>query len=267
MTILDAMLLFIAALVAGGLNSVAGGGSFISFPTLTFVGVPLIPANATNTIALWPGSVASVGAYRKELSKQNRTVVIVLSICSLIGGLLGAILLIRTPPQTFAMLLPFLLLVATLLFTFGGSVTKKLRERFNAKDISDPASSTPGIAMLVMIAGIQLVIATYGGYFGGGIGILMLASFALMGMQNIHTMNGLKTLMASFINGVAVVAFVINGLIVWPQAVVMICGAIIGGYSGAALAQKLNPKLVRRFVILVGFTMTAFFFYRTYLAG
>jgi len=267
MTLTNAILLFFAALVAGGLNSVAGGGSFISFPTLTFTGVPLIPANATNTIALWPGSVASVGAYRRELARQNRTVVILLSIISLIGGLLGAILLIRTPPQTFARLLPFLMLIATLLFTFGGSVTKRLRERFNAKDISDPANHHIGVPMLVMIGTIQLIIATYGGYFGGGIGILMLASFALMGMQNIHTMNGLKTLMASFINGIAVVAFIINGLIVWPEALVMICGAIIGGYGGASVAQKMPPKLVRRFVIVVGIVMTIYFFYRYYLQG
>ncbi len=255
MTFLNPVLLFFAALIAGALNSVAGGGSFISFPALMFTGVPAIIANATNTVALWPGSVASVGAYRVELKMQAWQVVILLASVSLIGGLAGALLLLETPETVFVRLLPYLLLMATLLFTFGGNITTFLRSRLGS------SFQSPWIQWIGM-AFIQLVIATYGGYFGGGIGILMLASLALIGMSNIHTMNALKTLLASLINGVAVVTFVVARAVFWPQAILMIAGAVIGGYGGAYFARQLDPRLVRRFVIAVGFMMTIYFFIR-----
>jgi uncharacterized membrane protein YfcA len=266
MTIVDAVLLFGVAIVAGALNSVAGGGSFLSFPTLIFTRVPVINANATNTMALWPGSVASVGAYRKELTHQKRLYVGLLIGVSLFGGLFGAELLLLTPEETFTRLIPFLLLMATLLFTFGGNVTKRLRARLNnhngdaAEHIENPSWLAVGSVMLL-----QLFISIYGGYFGGGAGIMMLASLSLLGMTHIHAMNALKTLLASAMNGIAVVRFIIASTIFWPQAVVMIMGAILGGYGGAALAQKIDPKLVRRFVIVVGFSMTIYFFVRIYL--
>ncbi len=266
MTIVEAVLLFGVAVVAGALNSVAGGGSFLSFPTLLFVGVPPINANATNTMALWPGSVASVGAYRKELAQQNRLYIALLVGVSLFGGLFGAELLLLTPEETFTHLIPFLLLMATLLFTFGGNVTKRLRARLNnhngntTEHTANPTWLAVGSVMVL-----QLFISIYGGYFGGGIGIMMLASLSLMGMTHIHSMNALKTVLASAINGIAVIRFIIASSIFWPQAVVMIVGAIMGGYGGAALAQKIDPKLVRRFVIVIGFTMTIYFFVRTYL--
>lgn len=253
MTPLHAFALFVAAVLAGGLNSVAGGGSFISFPTLIFTGVPAVTANATSTVALWPGSIASAGAYRNELTIRRTTVALILA--SLVGGLLGAELLLRTPPATFARLIPYLLLVATLLFSFGNALTSRLRRRF-------PKVSGSPLLSLVGIVLIQLVIATYGGYFGGGIGILMLAALSLMGMENIHEMNALKTLLASCINGVAVIAFIIAGAVVWPQALLMLVGAIGGGYGGAHYARQLDPRLVRRFVMLVGFGMTIYFFLR-----
>lgn len=254
MTLLQAGLLFGAAMLAGALNSVAGGGSFISFPTLLFMGVPPIAANATNTVALWPGSVASVGAYRRELSAQRRELLLLGSV-SLVGGLLGALLLLRTPPQIFVQLLPYLLLVATLLFAFGNTLTARLRMRLGAPQ----GSSWPALIGVTLF---QLLIATYGGFFGGGIGILMLAALAMIGMDNIHVMNALKTLLVSLINGVAVVLFVLTGVVLWPQAVLMIIGAMLGGYGGAYYARQLDPLLVRRFVIFVGFAMTIYFFVR-----
>lgn len=309
MTLLQAIVLFIAAMLGGILNSVAGGGSFISFPALIFTGVPPINANATNTVALWPGSVASTGAYRKEIASQNRVIMLVLSITSLIGGTFGAILLLNTSQATFVRLIPYLLLLATLLFTFSGPIMTRLRTR--KRSGNDDVSSNPSTASdtvpikvsskddvpkeqattsanavspipvdkgnelssrpqfirpswlaLSGIALLQLIIATYGGYFGGGIGILMLASLGLMGMQNIHEMNGLKTFLTSFINGVAVIAFTIAGKVYWPQAILMVIGAIIGGYAGAYYARQLDPRLVRGFVILVGFGMTIYFFLR-----
>ncbi len=278
MIFLQFCLLFVAAILGGALNSVAGGGSFIAFPALIFTGVPPINANATNTVALWPGSVASTGAYRKELAQQQRSVLIVLSGMSLIGGVLGALLLLHTSQATFVRLIPYLLLVATLLFAFGGRITTYVRERRARQlEIDHPSlvslaetqdeklvvpSTVPSQFALAGIALIQLVIATYGGYFGGGIGILMLAALGLMGMENIHVMNALKTLLTSFINGVAVITFAIAGAVVWPQALLMVVGAIIGGYGGAYLARKIDPRWVRLFVILVGFGMTIYFFIR-----
>ncbi len=264
MTVLQAVSLFGAAILAGVLNSVAGGGSFITFPTLIFTGVPEIPANATNTIALWPGSLASVGAYRRELTAERR-VLIPLSVISLIGGVLGAIVLLRTPPITFKKMVPFLLLFATLLFTFGSPIMARLRAR-RAQSLPDGPTYdgyNPHWRTIAGVSLLQFATAFYGGFFGGGIGIVMLATLNLMGMQNIHEMNAVKTLLTVCINGVAVVTFVLAGAIVWPQAILMIVGAIIGGYGGAYYARQLDPLLVRRFVIVVGFVMTVLLFLRS----
>jgi uncharacterized protein len=255
MTFLSGLVLFIAAILGGGLNSVAGGGSFITFPSLIFSGVPPIQANATSTVALWPGSLASVGAYRKELAAQNRVLMLVLGGTSLVGGVLGAILLLRTPQATFVGLIPYLMLLATLLFAFSPLITARLRKReYPSQKSAISWRALTGISL------IQLVIATYGGYFGGGIGIMILASLGLMGMENIHEMNGLKTVLQSSINGVAVITFIIAGAVFWLQAIVMVLGAIVGGFFGASLARRLDPRLVRGFVILVGTGMTIYFF-------
>jgi uncharacterized protein len=286
------LILFCAAILGGTLNAVAGGGSFIGFPALVFTGLPAIPANATNTVALWPGSVASVGAYRRELAEQKPALLILLISTSLIGGILGALLLLKTPPEVFVHLVPYLLLVATLLFTFSGPITTRLRRqglRTSAPSggnkptpfedespaegfrTADPLqlSTAPtlekarqfGVPTFIGLSLAQMAIAVYGGYFGGGIGILMLATLAMMGMNDIHVMNALKTLLASCINGVAVITFIIAGVVVWPQAILMIIGAIIGGYGGAYYARKIEQKWVRLFVILVGFSMTFYFLF------
>ena len=244
----------LAAMLAGALNSVAGGGSFITFPALLLSGVLPIQANATSTVALWPGSISSAAAYRRELRRERRLLG-VLAVASLAGGLIGAILLLRTPQSTFVRLIPWLLLLATLLFAFGGPIANRLR-RLMGKEHGGAVTGVWGVAVL------QLIIAIYGGYFGGGIGILMLASLALLGMEHIHAMNALKTLMAGLINGVAVVTFILAGAVAWPQAVVMIAGGIVGGYGGAYFARQLDPRLVRTFVIVVGVSMTAYFFLR-----
>jgi uncharacterized protein len=255
MTFLAGLVLFIAAILGGALNSVAGGGSFFTFPSLIFAGVPPIQANATSTVALWPGSVASTSAYRKELATQNRLFVLLLGGISLIGGVLGAILLLHTPQATFVKLIPYLLLLATLLFAFSPVITSLLRKR--ADKTYKTAFTWP---TLVGISLVQLVIATYGGYFGGGIGIMILAALGLMGMENIHEMNALKTVLQASINGVAVITFIIAGAVVWLQAIVMVAGAIVGGFAGAYYARKLDPRLVRSFVILVGVALTIYFF-------
>jgi uncharacterized membrane protein YfcA len=257
MTFPQIILLFVAAILGGTLNAVAGGGTFITLPTLIFTGVLPINANATSTIALWPGSVASMSAYRKELMTQNRTVVIVLAVTSLIGGILGAELLLSTSQSTFLTLLPYLLLLATVLFAVSGPITAQMRKR--QKETAEVKTQRIWIRLGV-IAILQFIIAIYGGYFGGGIGILMLATLGLMGMENIHEMNAVKTLLTTFINGVAVIIFIVRGVVEWPQAIVMIVGAIIGGYGAAYFARKIDQRIVRAFVILVGVSMTIYFF-------
>jgi uncharacterized protein len=242
--------LFVAGIIGGALNAVAGGGSFVAFPALLWVQVPPIQANATNTIALWTGAAASGGAYRNRLDTPRR-VFIPLLIASLIGGLAGAYLLLKTPAHTFMQVLPWLTLGATLLFAFG----KKLAGG-RVSGVGKDATST-AIAGAALF---QLAVAVYGGYFGGGMGIVMLAMLSALGMTDIHSMNALKSVMGSVINGVAVVAFIVARAVYWRQGVVMIVGAIAGGYFGAHYAQKLPALWIRWFVILVGTAMTAYFF-------
>jgi len=241
--------LFCAAFIGGLLNSVAGGGGFVCFPTLLFTGVPPINANATNTVALWPGTVASVTAYRRSLL-EARSMIVPLTLTGIAGALLGAIILLKTPQATFLKMVPWLLLIATLLFAFSGKISGWFRTHIAR--VQHHA--------LLGAAAVQLMIAIYIGFFGAGAGILMLAMFALLGIENIHTMNGLKSYLASVCNGVAIVTFIVAKAIFWPQAILMLTGAIIGGYGGAYYAQKMRPVLVRGFVILVGSGMTAYFF-------
>lgn len=254
MTFLQGVLLFFAAILGGTLNAVAGGGSFFTFPALIFTGVGSITANATSTVAIWPGSVASIGAYRHDLAEQQRSLLFLLLGTSLIGGVLGAILLLRTPESTFVSLIPYLLLGATLLFALSPYVTARLRLRTIEK------TTRISTTTLIVIAFVQFVIAIYGGYFGGGIGILMLAALAFMGMDDINKMNAVKAVLASAINGAGVVTFIIAGRVLWLQALVMIVGAIVGGYGGAYYARKIEQRWIRLFVIVTGVALTIYFF-------
>ena len=254
MTLQQAIFLFFAGGIGGAINAVAGGGSFVAFPALLFTGVPPVPANATNTLALWVGTTASGGAYRKQLNIERR-VMIPLLVTSVIGGVAGAILLIKTPAQTFLRVLPWLLLGATLLFAFGRHLTGRI-----SAGISRESSN----AAVTGAAIFELVVAVYGGYFGGGVGIINLAMLAALGMTDIHAMNKLKVILGAVINGVATVAFIATGFILWPQAGVMTAGAILGGYGSAHYAQKLPQIWIRGFVIFIGAMMTIYFFVRAY---
>jgi uncharacterized membrane protein YfcA len=248
------LILFFAGVLGGALNSVAGGGSFIAFPALLFTGVPPIPANATNTIALWTAAAASGGAYRKRLDIPRRLMIPLLSV-SLIGGIAGAILLLKTPAHTFMRVLPWLTLGATLLFAFG----KKLAR--GRKSVIEQEASTAALAATTLF---QLMVAVYGGYFGGGMGIVMLAMLAALGMTDIHAMNALKSVMAFVINGVAVVMFIVFRAVYWKHGLIMIAGGIAGGYVGAHYAQKIPQAWIRVFVVLVGAGMTVYFFWKSY---
>src|SRR5215471_12185556 len=236
------------------MNAVAGGGSFVAFPALLFTGIAPVPANATNTLSLWVGTTASGGAYRNRL-KIPRRVLVPLLIMSFIGGLTGALLLIKTPAQTFLRVIPWLMLAATLLFAFGRHLTGRF-----AAGISHEANK----GALAGASFFELLVAIYGGYFGGGIGIMNLAMFAALGMTDIHEMNALKIVLVAVINGVAAVTFIATDSIVWPQALVMIVGASLGGYASAHYAPKLPQSLVRAMIITLGVGMTIYFFLRAY---
>jgi uncharacterized membrane protein YfcA len=246
--------LFFAAIIAGIINSVAGGGSFLTFPALLFAGVPAIPANATNTAAVWPGTVASAFAYRNELDGEARRILASLAAVCLIGSLLGAYILLHTPPATFVRLIPWLLLCATIIFAASGKITEWSRGRLRGK--------TRSMAWTIGGMALQLIISIYVGYFGAGAGILILALLALMGLENIHAMNGMKTILVSIANGVALAAFIWHGIVVWPEAILMLIGALIGGYGGAHLARRVKQVYVKRAVVVIGLAMSAYFFVR-----
>jgi uncharacterized membrane protein YfcA len=250
----QAVILFAAGVLGGALNAVAGGGSFVAFPALLFVGVPPIPANATNSLALWMGVTASGSAYRNRLDVPRR-VLLPLLLAGFAGGVLGAFLLLMTPAHTFMRVLPWLMLGATLLFVFGHRLA-----RGRASSVGNEATS-------LAIAGasiFELAVGVYGGYFGGGMGIVNLAMLAAVGMTDIHAMNALKSILGIAVNGIATLVFIVKGAIYWLQGAVMIAGASVGGYFGAHYAQKLPQAWVRWFVILVGMAMTAYFFWKAY---
>jgi uncharacterized membrane protein YfcA len=248
------LFLFFAGVLGGALNAVAGGGSFIAFPALLWTGVPPIPANATNTIALWTGAAASGGAYRSRLDVPRRVMVPLLS-ASLVGGVIGAILLLKTPAHTFMRVLPWLTFGATLLFALG--------KRLAGGRKSVIEHETTGAALAGATA-FQFAVGIYGGYFGGGMGIVMLAMLAVLGMTDVHAMNALKSVMGFVINGVAVITFVVAKAVYWRHGVIMILGAIAGGYLGAHYAMKVPQAWIRVFVVLVGAGMTVYFFWKAY---
>lgn len=247
----NTLLLFSTAFIAGGLNAVAGGGSFITFPALIFTGVQPIAANATNNTAMWVAALASAGAYRKDLGIQRRELLL-LCATSLVGGLIGSIALLYTSPDVFKKLIPYLLLLATLLFTFS----EPLKAWFQRQSQKSTPESPPLLRLLL----VQGAIAIYGGFFGAAQGILMLATLTFLGIKNIHSINALKTFLGSCTNGVAIIPFIVAGVITWPQAILMSVGGSVGGYLCAHYARRLDPRLIRRFVITVAFSMTAYFF-------
>jgi uncharacterized membrane protein YfcA len=237
---------FGAAFLAGAINSVAGGGTLVSFPTLIWLGLDSVTANATSTVAIWPGTVGSVWGYRRELRKAESRFRILI-VPSLIGGIVGAMLLRWTPASLFDRLVPFLILFATLLFMVQESVQRWL------KTGSAGARRTTG--WLVGAICFQLLVGLYGGYFGAGIGILMLAALSVLGLNDIHEMNSLKVVFGGAINGIAAVYFIWARMVYWPYVLLMAIGAILGGWSGAGTARRMGRTTVRRIVIGLGFAM------------
>jgi hypothetical protein len=244
--------LVIASSIAGVINAMAGGGSFISFPAMLAIGVPPIQANATNTVALWPGQLTSVWALRTDL---RRDLVAVVSAASIVGGVSGAVVLLRTPQITFMHMVPWLLLSASVLFGISGPVSRWLRRRSDQPHV--PHSPSAVLLFFVIIP-----VTFYIGYFGAGAGFLLMSALALFGIEEMNALNALKVLAACLSNFCAVVTFVFGGAIVWHYCLVSMVFAAVGGYVGAQYARGMNPAVLRTIVVVTGCVMAAYFFWR-----
>lgn len=249
--------LALAAAVAGAMNAIAGGGTLVTFPTLLALGTPPVVANATNTLALMIGTVGSYFGYRAHMHSVRRWVWRFVPV-SIVGGFLGSLLLTRTSERAFGRLVPFLILFATLVF-LGQAAIRRLAA-------AEGRMLAPGEHRGVWLAIVfQFLVSVYGGYFGAGIGILMLASLAFIGLTDIHEMNALKTLLSSLINLVAAIWFVHAGLVHWPKASVMIAGSLVGYYLGSHSTQRVSQTMVRRMITAIGFAISGITFYREFL--
>src|SRR5579871_590532 len=246
-----AAIAFLAAFTAGAINSVAGGGTLISFPTLVWLGLPSVTANATSTVAILPGSLAGAWGYRRELRTAERHMLALVA-PSLIGGISGVLLLQHTTPGFFDKLVPYLIAFATVLFMAQDRVQKALGV---GEDASGAAPKHQSAQWLTGAMAFQFCVGVYGGYFGAGIGILMLAALSILGLSDIHQMNGLKNIFAFCINGIAAAYFVWAGMVSWPYVAIMAVAAVLGGYFGSGMARKLGRIAVRRVVIGIGWAM------------
>lgn len=245
--------MFAAALVAGMVNAIAGGGTLLTFPLLIWLGLDPKVANATSTVALWPGLFGGLFGYRREINDSS-LILMRLGAISVIGGGVGAWLLIVTPSPTFARLVPFLILFATILFMLQGPVNRWLRV--------PAASGESGNIWWTIAIVVQFFSAVYGGYFGAGNGIWMLAAMGLLGMHDIHRVNGIKNFLGICINSVAVVAFSVSHLVSWPRSLLMAGAALIGGYLGARTAQRVGRVFIRRAIVVIGFAITIVMLWR-----
>jgi uncharacterized protein len=250
---LEGLAIFAAGLGSGVVNVVAGGGTLLSFPVLVWAGRDPIVANATNALALWPGSLASAYGFRRELTSVRRMLLLLLP-PSILGGAIGGWLLLATPSRMFSVLVPYLVLAATVLLALQRPLRALVRSTGEVK----PRRS---VALVFLFLG-QLVVSIYGGYFGAGMGILMLAALGLYGIADIHERNGLKNVLAVAINGVASIYFAASGAIAWLDALVLGAGAIVGGYLGAAFGRKLSRNVAEWVVVAIGAAMTVALFLR-----
>jgi len=244
---LDNILLAGAALLAGVLNTIAGGGTFLTFPALVYTGVPVVAANATSAVAVFPGYLAGAAGFRRELAAFDRKGLLRIMTAAATGGLIGSLLLLVSSNEAFSAVVPFLLIVATASFAFGD----RLQAWARASRLGKP-QGWPG----------TVLVSIYGGYFNGGLGIVLLALFAVWGMRELHAMNGLKNGISFILSALSVATFAAAGIVAWPQAMLMMAAATLGGYAGAPLARALPRKVVRGVVIAVGIVMSTVFFWR-----
>ena len=245
MTIFELSLLASASFIAGIINSIAGGGSFLTFPALVFTGVPTIVANATSAVAVFPGYLSGALGFSKELKEYPKSKFLLLITLSIMGGIGGSLLLLITPASVFSYIIPWLLGFATLLFAFGDFVAKWAKKNSNSNGFLGNLTT--------------LIVCIYGGYFNGGLGIILLALFSTLGMRDIHLMNGLKNIMSFALSAASVVTFAIAGIVFWQQAIIMMIAATIGGYFGVVVARKLSKNTIRMIIVIIGLIMTVIF--------
>ncbi|MEO7161151.1 MAG: sulfite exporter TauE/SafE family protein [Polaromonas sp.] len=259
MSPLDVVLIGAGGFAAGAVNAIAGGGTFFSFPAMLAVGLPPVVANASNSVALWPGSLTGAWAYRQELARYKRYL-LPMGIASFIGGAAGGLLLLAAGDARFAALIPWLLAFATLLFAFSPQLSAALRH------VRPPPATQAGDehgAGSPIGWGVQLLVSIYGGFFGAGMGILMMASLAIGGHEDVQHINALKNLLSAVIYSVTVMTFIVAGAVSWPHTLVMVLTASLGGYWGARMARKIQGSWLRRMVIAVGGALTVYYFYKT----
>jgi uncharacterized membrane protein YfcA len=256
LTPLDIGLISVGGFFAGAVNSVAGGGSFFSFPALLTVGLPPVVANASNSVALWPGSLTGAWAYRRELAPYRRYLV-PMSVVSLVGGIAGGLLLLVAGDARFSALIPWLLAFATLLFAISPKLSTWLKRLTPPEPPGYDAGAVSAGSPIGWLA--QLLVSVYGGFFGAGVGILMMASLAIGGHEDVQHINALKNLLSAVIYSATVVTFVIAGAISWPHVAVMLVAASAGGYLGAQIARRINGPWLRRMVIAVGTALTVYY--------
>ena len=266
MTAVDMLLIVLGGFAAGAANSVAGGGSFFSFPAMLAAGVPPVVANASNSVALWPGSLAAAWGYRAELARM-RPQLPGLCVAALVGGMAGGLLLLAAGDAHFAQLIPWLLAFATGLFAASPQIAAWLKRRRlpQPQAPATDASTPPVVEQSTTVVGwlAQCVVSVYGGFFGAGMGILMMASLSIAGHEDLHEVNALKNLLSSVVYSVTVLTFVTAGAISWPHTLIMLVAASAGGYIGVRLARRLQGPWLRRVVIAVGLSLTTYYFLKT----
>jgi uncharacterized membrane protein YfcA len=252
--------LIFASFLGGALNAVAGGGSFLSFPAMLGVGLGPIQANATNTVALWPGQLTSIAGYWDEV-KRHPKLAVRMAVAGLIGGSVGAIVLLNTPATTFLSLVPWLLLVAAIIFAVSGPVTDWLRRRA-ARKVSEPVAAGPRNYWPLVLA--PVVVCFYIGYFGAGAGFLIISLLSLFGFQDLNEMNAMKVVSTTMANGMACVLFAFSGKVEWRYCLAAMVTCAIGGYLSARISQRLNQRFLRMLVVVIGLGMAGYFFWRNH---
>ena len=245
----DYTILAAAAFFAGMLNTVAGGGTFLTFPALVYTGVTVVAANATSAVAVFPGYLGGALGFRQEIAAFDRMRLVKIVAFTAIGGLAGSLLLLVSSNEAFSVVVPFLLAAATLAFAFG----PRIQAWASRRSVGEPEGALR-----------TLLVSVYGGYFNGGLGIVLLALFSLWGMRDLNAMNGLKNALSFVLSGISVATFAAAGIVAWPQAVLMMVAATVGGYAGAPVARALPASVVRTIVIAVGASMSGLFFWRAF---
>lgn len=250
---LHALLLLGISALAGAVNALAGGGTFFTFPVLIFLGLTPHLANTTNSVGIWVASLASVRGYRSEL-RLPRALLIRLALAAFVGSIAGSLALLATSNELFSDMVPYLMLMAATLFAFGPALRRAASHLLPPREERQFGEGVGGMLG-------QGAIGFYGGFFGAGMGILMMALYQMMGLKNLHEVNSIKTIMATAINAVSVTLFIVAGAVAWPHAIVMTVGGAIGGFLGAHYGKRINSELLRWLVIAYSFAMTGYFFF------